>query len=376
MNPTTPLWRITLLGGLSARQGTRTITRFRSQKYGALLAYLAYHRQNVHAREVLLAMLWPEMEERAARNNLSVALSSLRSQLEPPGTPAHSVLRADRFSVGLNPATVTTDVAEFEEAIRAAARAERRHGTGAASDPRGRAVPREAASRLLRGVDQRRRGAPGGFLLRRRGPAHRAPGGGDDLASAVSIARQAVSVDRCARRGKGTLIRLLAATGQAGAALRQYKEYERLLDEQLGEEPSAPLRALARQIERETGLSAPAAAAAIPPPKPPAKRKPAAPPEPSPLPDTLTFLLTDIEGSTRQWEQAGDAFRKALERHHAVLRAEFSRHGGPRSRRPATRSWSPSAAPAGRSPARWSPSNRSPPSPGPRPPGRSRSGWR
>jgi hypothetical protein len=30
--------------------------------------------------------------------------------MEPPGTPAGAVIRADRYSVGLNPAAVTTDV--------------------------------------------------------------------------------------------------------------------------------------------------------------------------------------------------------------------------------------------------------------------------
>jgi two-component SAPR family response regulator len=90
-----PLWRATLLGDLAAvaqDRSERRVTRFRSQKYGALLAYLAYHRHAPHSREALIALLWPEMEERAGRNDLSVALSSLRNQLEPPGTPPGVVL--------------------------------------------------------------------------------------------------------------------------------------------------------------------------------------------------------------------------------------------------------------------------------------------
>jgi class 3 adenylate cyclase len=42
----------------------------------------------------------------------------------------------------------------------------------------------------------------------------------------------------------------------------------------------------------------------------------------------MTFLLTDIEGSTRLWEQVGEAFRAALDEHHRRLRAEFARHDG------------------------------------------------
>jgi hypothetical protein len=42
----------------------------------------------------------------------------------------------------------------------------------------------------------------------------------------------------------------------------------------------------------------------------------------------VTFLLTDIEGSTALWEQAGEAFQAALATHHQLLRQEFLRHGG------------------------------------------------
>ena len=83
----------------------RVITRFKSQKAAGLLAYLAFHRRQVHARELLIEMFWPGLPPEGGRNNLSVNLSSLRNQLETPGMPAGIVLRADRFSVGLNPQT-------------------------------------------------------------------------------------------------------------------------------------------------------------------------------------------------------------------------------------------------------------------------------
>ncbi|HEX9369776.1 MAG TPA: adenylate/guanylate cyclase domain-containing protein [Roseiflexaceae bacterium] len=43
---------------------------------------------------------------------------------------------------------------------------------------------------------------------------------------------------------------------------------------------------------------------------------------------TLTFLFTDIEGSTRLWEQQPDAMRAALARHDAILRDTIAAHGG------------------------------------------------
>jgi class 3 adenylate cyclase len=41
---------------------------------------------------------------------------------------------------------------------------------------------------------------------------------------------------------------------------------------------------------------------------------------PEPEPQTLAFLITDIEGSTRLWEQDQRQMREALERHDAILR--------------------------------------------------------
>jgi predicted ATPase/class 3 adenylate cyclase len=44
--------------------------------------------------------------------------------------------------------------------------------------------------------------------------------------------------------------------------------------------------------------------------------------------DTVTFLFTDIEGSTRLWEQHPEAMRDALARHDALLRGAIEGHGG------------------------------------------------
>ena len=43
---------------------------------------------------------------------------------------------------------------------------------------------------------------------------------------------------------------------------------------------------------------------------------------------TVTFLFTDLEVSTRLWEQEPDAMRAALARHDAILREAIAAHGG------------------------------------------------
>mgnify|MGYP001358458370 CR=1 FL=1 len=43
---------------------------------------------------------------------------------------------------------------------------------------------------------------------------------------------------------------------------------------------------------------------------------------------TVTFLFTDVEGSTHLWEQQPEAMRQALARHDAIVETEVARHGG------------------------------------------------
>ena len=43
---------------------------------------------------------------------------------------------------------------------------------------------------------------------------------------------------------------------------------------------------------------------------------------------TVSFLFTDIEGSTRRWEHSPAAMRAAVDRHFALLREAITAHGG------------------------------------------------
>src|SRR5260370_24279397 len=53
------------------------------------------------------------------------------------------------------------------------------------------------------------------------------------------------------------------------------------------------------------------------------------PPPGSTLPSgTVTFLLTDIEGSTRRWDKNPAAMRQAMAEHDDVLQRLVTAHGG------------------------------------------------
>src|SRR5258708_7442282 len=82
-------WRINLFGGLSAWRGNVETARFQSRKSGGLLAYLAYHLNQTHSRDILIDRIWPDLDADRARVCLSTAAYSLRRQLEPPNMPSN-----------------------------------------------------------------------------------------------------------------------------------------------------------------------------------------------------------------------------------------------------------------------------------------------
>jgi class 3 adenylate cyclase len=43
---------------------------------------------------------------------------------------------------------------------------------------------------------------------------------------------------------------------------------------------------------------------------------------------TVTFLFTDLESSTRLWDQHSEAMKTTLARHDEILRGTVERHGG------------------------------------------------
>src|SRR5581483_4168507 len=70
-----------------------------------------------------------------------------------------------------------------------------------------------------------------------------------DLAGAVADAKRAVAADPLREPAHCLLIRLYAIAGRRPEALRQYRELERILREEIGTTPSAGTQALLRQVE-------------------------------------------------------------------------------------------------------------------------------
>ena len=105
---------ISLFGGFRVvREGTGEIV-FTRRKVIGLLAFLALEAAQAHSRESLMGLLWSEMSEEDARNNLRVALAHLRHDLENDTSevsPLTTTRKTVRFPIAQN---VTLDVASFQ----------------------------------------------------------------------------------------------------------------------------------------------------------------------------------------------------------------------------------------------------------------------
>ncbi len=113
------------LGPLEVRVAGRRVPRWTSQKARAVFQYLLVHRDRPTRRDVLMALQWPDHSHDSARNNLNVALYSLRNTLDGLGQGAQPIVYRDGCYI-LNPdLTWWVDRTEFLSAVDEARRARR-----------------------------------------------------------------------------------------------------------------------------------------------------------------------------------------------------------------------------------------------------------
>ncbi len=116
-------------------------------------------------------------------------------------------------------------------------------------------------------------------------------------------------------RPRAQLMLALYRAGRHADALRAYEAFRQYLGEEVGLEPSAELAQLADAI-----LLQKPELAWLPPPG--ARGRPTLPS------GTVTFLFTDIEGSTRLFRRLGHAYVELLERHRRLVRGAVASAGG------------------------------------------------
>ena len=74
--------KLNLLGTFQATAGEQRLTRFRSDKVRALMAYLAVEGNQPHRRETLASLFWSDVPDATARKNLRTSLYRLRLAIE------------------------------------------------------------------------------------------------------------------------------------------------------------------------------------------------------------------------------------------------------------------------------------------------------
>ncbi len=107
---------LALLGSLCITLEPRGEVALANRKALALLAYLAVESKQVHSRDALLGLLWPDLPDADARNNLRVTWSQLRARL------GDDFLLSNRIEMQFDPhSAYELDVAEFNNLLAACA---------------------------------------------------------------------------------------------------------------------------------------------------------------------------------------------------------------------------------------------------------------
>jgi DNA-binding SARP family transcriptional activator len=240
------------LGPLEVHVAGRRVPRWTSLKARSVFQYLLVHQDRPIRRDVLMALQWPGHSHNSARNNLNVALYSLRNTLEGLGQGAQPIVYRDGC-YSLNPElTWWIDRNEFLSACGDARRAHR-------EDRPERVVGAyRKAIGLYRGPlfeddgdgewylpEQRRLQDLYGQALEGIAAIHFRLG---ELAEAQEFGQRALSHDPCSESTHRLLMRCYASQHQQQLVSRQYRTCVDALRDELGVCPSDETTKLFREL--------------------------------------------------------------------------------------------------------------------------------
>ena len=241
-----------------------------TRKAIALMAYVTVTGGR-HRRDSLVSLLWPESDETRGRTALRRTLYALRKAL------AGDWLDVDRESAGLSGgASVWLDVNQFRSHLAECAA----HGHPESEVCPACLAPLTDAVTLYRGDflsgftlsdtfnfdDWQFFQTEGlrqelGSALERLVRGHSAQ---DEYEAAIPHARRWVALDPLHEPAQRELMRLYAQAGQRAAALRQYAECERILQDELAATPEEETSRLYRAIREHKELPEPSGGVASP----------------------------------------------------------------------------------------------------------------
>ena len=244
---------ITTLGGLLIRCDGAIVTGFNSRKVEALLVYLALNRRS-QPRESLADLLWDELPQDRAMNNLRVVLSNLRKFL---GDHLHIT----REKVTMNPEkNYWVDAADLERNLNRAL--DSAASTGALSQETAGYLAQSIAlykGEFLQGFFVRNCREFDAWLVAERERLHHLVLDGLGklvkwelehglYPSGMLHATQWLQLDPLSEVAHRQMMRLLAYNGQKSAALAQYEKCQEILAQELDVQPEEQTTTLFEQI--------------------------------------------------------------------------------------------------------------------------------
>jgi DNA-binding SARP family transcriptional activator len=232
-----------ILGPLELSVAGRHVARWNSLKARAVFQYLLIHRGRPVRRDVLMNLQWPDHTYTSARNNLNVALYSLRNTLEGPWQGLQPILYQDGCYLLNSELKWWIDRDEFLSALRKA------HLVRVPDHPMKAISHYEKAVELYRGslfeddptgdwylVEQRHLNELYLQALESLGDIYLDLG---EPASAEQFARLALARDPCCEPVHRLLMRCYASEHKQQLVSRQYSICVNALRDELGVSPGA-----------------------------------------------------------------------------------------------------------------------------------------
>jgi predicted ATPase/DNA-binding SARP family transcriptional activator len=308
-----------VLGSLEATVAGRSVA-LGGPKPRSLLAALLVNANRVVSADFLVQVLWGDGAPELATSTVRKYVYGLRAALDPRRAEDGDrilMTRAPGYLLAVTPAQL--DAAGFEQLVaegqRWAAQSELERAETCFDESlalwRGPAFAEFADQEFAR-IEAARLESLRALAIESRAEVGLAAGRHAPLLAALEAA---VAAYPLRERPRAQLMLALYRCGRQADALRAFQEFRRYLAEEVGLEPSPALQELDAAIAiRSSTLEWSSA-------RPPDVRVglPAG---------TVTFLFSDIEGSTRLWESAPEAMRKALARHDEILRWVVEAHSG------------------------------------------------
>ncbi|HET7602041.1 MAG TPA: AAA family ATPase [Gemmatimonadales bacterium] len=234
--------QLRLLGPLEILvDGAPAPPRLRWRKHAALLAYLALQGSRPHARDRLIAMLWPDKPDAGARHSLNEAVRVIRR------AAGGDAIVSGVGDLRLLPGFVETDADELARHLARGA------ATAAAQLIRGAFLEGFAlgdSNEFEQWLDAERR-AWQARMLGALDSASREEWHRGDATAAAELARRAVALDPASEPATQRLMEALALAGDRAGALVAHAEMESALQE-FGAVPGPALRRLAGLIRAGT----------------------------------------------------------------------------------------------------------------------------